>query len=105
MVTKTDKMIKKVFFFCTCFIFALKLTGQDVSLFKQWIGNYDFTFVGNTMNREENNPANYLITNTSSSAELNLSPTDSIVAAYLYWAGSGDGDFNILLNYNEICEI
>ena len=102
MVTKTDKMIKKVFFFCTCFIFALKLTGQDVSLFKQWIGNYDFTFVGNTMNREENNPANYLITNTSSSAELNLSPTDSIVAAYLYWAGSGDGDFNILLNSEAI---
>lgn len=72
--------------------------GQNVELFTQWNGRYDFTFVGNTMNIAENNPSNFLVTNTSSSANLNLNPDDTIVAAYLYWAGSGDGDFDVLLN-------
>lgn len=95
-------MLKKVFFVIINFTFTLNINGQDVSLFKQWNGRYDFTFIGNTMNQEENNLTNDLITNTSSSAELNLTPTDSIVAAYLYWAGSGDGDFDILLNNQAI---
>jgi gliding motility-associated-like protein len=33
---------------------------------------------------------------------LNLSPTDVIENAYLYWAGSGTGDFNVKLNGIDI---
>ncbi len=76
--------------------------GQDVSLFQQFNGRYDFTFIGNTMNTAENNivhdlPGSCSIT-TSSSAELVLGSTDTIEKAYLYWAGSGTGDFSIRLN-------
>jgi len=38
----------------------------------------------------------------SSDATLNLSPTDVIENAYLYWAGSGTGDFNVKLNGIDI---
>jgi len=54
--------------------------------------------IGNTLNTLENGPnasCNILI---SSSADLNLTANQNVVAAYLYWAGSGNGDFNITLN-------
>lgn len=76
----------------------LIIKGQDISLFEQINGRYDFTFIGNTMNSAENNPTFGYITGTTSSADLNLSPSDNIIRAYLYWAGSGDGDFNVNLN-------
>ena len=76
----------------------LILKGQDISLFEQINGRYDFTFIGNTMNSAENNPTFGYITGTTSSADLNLSPSDNVIRAYLYWAGSGDGDFNVNLN-------
>ena len=50
------------------------------------------------MNSAENNPSPFLVTGTSSSAELNLNPDDTLLKAYLYWAGSGDGDFEVELN-------
>ena len=71
-------------------------------MYTQVNGRYDFTFVGNTMNIAENNPTNFFVTNTSSSATLNLGPDDTIIRAYLYWAGSGDGDFEVDLNGTTI---
>lgn len=71
---------------------------QNISLYEQVNGRYDFTFVGNTMNSAENNPSPFLVTGTSSSADLNLNPDDTLLKAYLYWAGSGDGDFEVELN-------
>jgi hypothetical protein len=38
----------------------------------------------------------------SSDATLNLSPNDIIESAYLYWAGSGTGDFDVKLNGIDI---
>lgn len=40
--------------------------------------------------------------NTSSSAPLNLNSADIIEKAYLYWAGSGSGDFDVKLNAVDI---
>jgi len=71
---------------------------QDIALYQQFNGNYDFTFVGNTLNPAENNPTAACDIYTSSSADLNLDPDDTVIAAYLYWAGSGTGDFDIMLN-------
>jgi gliding motility-associated-like protein len=91
--------VKKIIYFIFLFLFCpLTIKGQDISLFEQINGRYDFTFIGNTMNSAENNPTFGYITGTSSSADLNLSPSDNIIRAYLYWAGSGDGDFNVNLN-------
>lgn len=78
-----------------CFI---ETKGQDVQLFKQFGGRIDFTMIGNTLNTAENGFFSPCVINTESSATLNLQPTDTIRAAYLYWAGSGAGDFQVRLN-------
>lgn len=97
-------MLKKLL--CLIFLLGILLPtftkGQDISLYTQVNGRYDFTFVGNTMNTAENNPTNFYVTNTSSSATLNLGPSDTVIRAYLYWAGSGDGDFDVDLNGTNI---
>ena len=82
-----------ILFSCTTF-------GQNVSLYNQYNGRFDFTFIGNTMNLGENNITegceDLLV--TSSAASLNLNSSQIIQNAYLYWAGSGTGDFNVQLN-------
>ncbi|WP_284653608.1 gliding motility-associated C-terminal domain-containing protein [Flavobacterium terrisoli] len=78
------------------------MSSQDITLYEQFNGKYDFTFFGNTMNTQENNTIFSPVTVTSSSATMNLNPTDVIEKAYLYWAGSGDGDFNVTLNTTTI---
>lgn len=95
--------LKRLFFFfivIICFIF--KTNGQNVSLYNQFNGRYDFTFIGNTMNTTENNTTFDLVTTTSSSSTLSLNSADVIEKAYLYWAGSGDGDFEVNLNSDVI---
>lgn len=84
--------------------FAFSVSAQEVTLYEQFNGRYDFTFIGNTLNPFENNNiggVNCEI-NTSSAATLDLQPTDVIEKAYLYWAGSGAGDFEVKLNDVEI---
>ena len=76
------------------------IQAQNVSLYHQFNGRYDFTFIGNTMNLGENNittGCEELVIN-SSSANLNLNSNQIIQSAYLYWAGSGSGDFDVKLN-------
>ena len=91
------------YFFCFIAIFASdNFFGQDISLYQQFNGRYDFTFVGNTLNSEENNSNSNCVINTSSTESLNLSANDEIENVFLYWAGSGTGDFNITLNGNAI---
>jgi len=76
--------------------------GQDVTFYEQYNGRYDFTFIGNTMNLAENNSIFDYVTTTSSTATLNLSDGNQIEKAYLYWAGCGDGDFEVNLNDEPI---
>ena len=81
-------------------LFYCSVFGQNVSLYNQFNGRFDFTFIGNTMNLGENNSTagceDLLV--TSSAAALNLNSSQIIQNAYLYWAGSGLGDFNVQLN-------
>ena len=84
--------------------FLFPVFGQDVQLYQQFNGRFDFTFIGNTLNTQENlgilnSPC---IINTFSSAQLDLQPDDTLEKAYLYWAGSGPGDFNVKLNDIDI---
>ncbi|TPV32851.1 gliding motility-associated C-terminal domain-containing protein [Paucihalobacter ruber] len=74
------------------------VSAQDVSLYQQFNGRYDYTAIGNTMNTSENGPFSVCEILTTSSATLNLTNSQTIVAAYLYWAGSGPGDFEVQLN-------
>nr|WP_255700854.1 gliding motility-associated C-terminal domain-containing protein [Flavobacterium sp. AS60] len=54
------------------------------------------------MNIAENNTTLDFVTTTSSTATLSLNTSDVIEKAYLYWAGSGDGDFEVNLNSEVI---
>lgn len=78
------------------------MLGQDVSLYQQFNGRYDFTFLGNTMNPIENTFQTTPNIFTASSATLTLQPDDVVEKAFLYWAGCGTGDFNVNLNGVDI---
>ena len=67
-------------------------------MYEQFNGRYDFTFLGNTMNPQENTFQPTPTIFTTSSATLNLQPNDVVEKAYLYWAGCGTGDFDVTLN-------
>ena len=75
---------------------------QNIELYSQFNGRYDFVFVGNTMNLAENGTGAACVVNTSSSATLSLNATATIEKAYLYWAGSGNGDYEVTLNGNAL---
>ncbi|MFN3640509.1 MAG: gliding motility-associated C-terminal domain-containing protein, partial [Flavobacterium sp.] len=83
-------------------LFSLSVLGQDISLYQQFNGRYDFTFIGNTLNTGENNVQAVLEILDSSAAELSLLPGQTLEKAYLYWAGSGTGDFEVELNGETI---
>lgn len=88
----------KYFIFYLFLTISSALCGQNVSIFQQFNGRVDFTFIGNTLNPEEDSFMVKPIILTSSSANLNLNSNDIIKKAYLYWSGCGPGDFNVKLN-------
>jgi hypothetical protein len=94
--------IKFLFFLLLALFFAGSLDAQNVSLYQQFNGRYDFTFIGNTLNPAENNLSPDCAIFTYSSATLALDPENVIEKAYLYWAGSGPGDFAVKLNNQDI---
>ncbi|WP_338733068.1 gliding motility-associated C-terminal domain-containing protein [Mangrovimonas cancribranchiae] len=80
----------------------MPILGQDITLFNQFNGQYDYLAIGNTLNEVENNlVSGYCETLSASSAELNLPENATIISAYLYWAGSGNGDTEITLNNTD----
>ena len=89
-------LMKKLLVFIL-FVFQLSFS-QDISLYNQFNGRYDFTFVGNTLNTNENSFQFFPEVLTTSDATLTLNSGDVIESAYLYWAGCGTGDFDIKLN-------
>ena len=97
--------LKQMYKYILCLAFLLffgQSFGQDVTLYQQFNGNYGFTFFGNTLNVMENNIQSELAILPESSATLALNPGDQIHKAYLYWAGSGLGDFSVKLDNEEI---
>jgi len=97
-------MLKKIFYlvFLLQIFYPTLVKSQDISLYTQINGRYDFTFIGNTMNPDENTFQYPTFLYTQSSATLNLDVNDRIERAYLYWAGSGTGDTEVKLNGIDI---
>lgn len=83
-------------------LLAAQVKAQDVTLYEQFNGRYDYVAIGNTLNTAENGSLAPCSILTSSSADLTLATNQTIIAAYLYWAGSDAGDFDISLNGNPI---
>jgi gliding motility-associated-like protein len=90
--------MKKLSFLIFCVLIYTKINAQNISLFKQIGGKVDYTMIGNTLNTQENNDDNFPGYLTSTSATLVIPAGSTIKNAYLYWAGTGNGDFNITLN-------
>ncbi|GAA0871597.1 hypothetical protein GCM10009117_07430 [Gangjinia marincola] len=87
------------------FILLSSVTGifaQQIEPLSQFAGRYDYIAIGNTMNVTENDPTQDCIVLTTSTAELTLQNNQTVIAAYLYWAGSGQGDLNVTLNGTNI---
>jgi gliding motility-associated-like protein len=96
-------MTKKLLFLFI--IFSLGVTpviAQNITLYNQFNGRFDFTFIGNTLNTTENGTGGPCTITTGSSDNLTLNPGNTIEAVFLYWAGSGTGDFEVKLNGNNI---
>ena len=93
----------KTIYCLSFFLFPILIFAQDISLFQQFNGSYDYLAFGNTLNTGENTggttPCEIL---TESSAEFQLDPENEIIAAYLYWAGIGPGDTEVLLNETPV---
>ena len=78
--------------FCFC---------QNIELYEQFNGKYDYTAFGNTLNLSPNS----CNIQTQSSAIFSLSSSQNLISAYLYWSGSGGlitdtypGDYQVDLN-------
>ncbi len=89
--------MQKRCFFLFLLLVSILTHAQQIGQFAQYNGQYDYTGLGNTMNLVENGDTACMIL-TESSADLTLEPGQTVVAAALYWAGSGDGDFDVELN-------
>ena len=89
--------MKRLFFLLSILNTWVALS-QDISLYQQFNGHYDYTAFGNTLNIEENGVDTQCFILSSSSASLQLQPNQEVIAAYLYWAGSGPGDFEVTFN-------
>ena len=70
---------------------------QEIELFQQFNGRYDYLSFGNTLNIEENGGASACDILDESAADFQLQAGQQLIAAYLYWAGSGAGDFDVNL--------
>ena len=99
---RTLKRLLKLFVFLFVVLWTSTLMAQDeIMLFEQLNGRYDYLAFGNTLNTAENtgqippSPCEIL---TESSADFSLDPGQTIVKAFLYWAGVGPGDFDVELN-------
>ncbi|PWI30374.1 hypothetical protein DI383_07950 [Flavobacteriaceae bacterium LYZ1037] len=94
-------------FFKHVFLFNLLASSfafsQEITLFQQFNGRYDYLAFGNTLNRFENNiERDFCDILSESQAELLIPANTQIIAAYLYWAGSGEGDPEVSLNNQTI---
>jgi gliding motility-associated-like protein len=94
--------MKQIIILLITFNFINAQSDVPLTLRTQFNGNYSYTIIGNTHNEFDNwqNPPPPCQMLTQSSANLNILPTQTIVAAYLYWSGIGDGTFNPIVNLN-----
>lgn len=97
-------MLKNQLLFALAMILFPVLTfAQEITLFEQFNGRFDYLAFGNTLNLAENGAGFDCEILTESGADFELDPTQTLVAAYLYWAGSAPTpDLEVALNGTPI---
>jgi gliding motility-associated-like protein len=96
-----NTFIRFLLLFCLNSYFGNSQINVPHTLYQQFNGPYDYTIIGNTHNPYDNwqIPVPPCFIQTNSSAALSLATTQTIVGAYLIWAGIGDGiGSNVTLN-------
>ena len=84
----------RILIFCLIISITKFISAQNVTLYEQHNGRFDYTAIGNTLNIIENGAYFECSILTSSDANLFIESNQIVRAAYLYWAGSGEGDFS-----------
>lgn len=78
--------------------FGQLCASQTISQYNVFAGRFDYIAIGNTLNTVENGATAPCEMLSESTATLGLETDQTVIAAYLYWAGSGIGDFEVVLN-------
>lgn len=95
-------MYRNLFYIILSIVLSTNLYSQQIDLFQQFNGRYNYLAIGNTLNQFENNiDRSFCEILPESSADLILPNSTTIVAAYLYWSGSGTGDDSISINNTD----
>ena len=100
--------MKYFIFYLLCFSFYFTFsqvpTVVPLEIQAQFNGQFDYVVIGNSHNEFDNwqNPPPPCQMLTQSSAQLNLNANQTIVSAYLYWSGIGDGTLNPAIQLNGI---
>lgn len=95
--------MKKNCFFLFCLLLGtVQGYSQTITQFEVFAGRFDYLAIGNTLNTVENFPNGPCVLLPESTATLALEGDQTVIAAYLYWAGSGTGDFEVTLNDTPI---
>jgi len=90
---------RRIFLFLLFLVPSLfQVHAQEITLFQQFNGRYDYLAIGNTLNPAENNQSTFCQILPASQADLQMPANTTIKEAYLFWAGSGEGDFEVSLN-------
>jgi len=72
----------------------------SMSKYRTYSGQYDYVIIGNTESYDEAERNCEDVGNTSD--RLNLPSRSNVVAAYLYWSGTGDLDNRVQLNGQDV---
>jgi uncharacterized repeat protein (TIGR01451 family) len=88
-VYKTKNVVARSLYFFVAILLAWSTsTAQTpIALYNNFTGKVDFTIIGGTL-RSQSNTVNACSVNPSSSYTLTLPSGATLLAAYLYWAGS-----------------
>ncbi|RMB59416.1 hypothetical protein EAX61_07460 [Dokdonia sinensis] len=91
-------MNKNYFLLLVIATLSLYVNAQEISPLVTFNGNFDYKAFGNTMNLQENGGGGACDILAESAATFELEDDQFVQAAYLYWAGTGTGDFDVALN-------
>lgn len=95
--------MKHVFFLLFSFL-SFSQSDVPMTLHTQFNGSFGYKIIGNTHNSFDNwqNPTPPCQMLNQSSATLTKALNQTIVGAYLYWAGVGDGTYDTSIQLNGI---
>ena len=88
------RVIAATFLSLLCVVSSPAPAQTPISLFNNFVGNVNYQATGNSLRSSPNTVSACALTGASSAAITGVPPGASILAGYLYWAGSGSSPDN-----------